>query len=212
MITGYYYSHIQENNKQKKQLFRVFKLCVLGNIIYLLWRLVLNWFYGNPFIEFIHSIFNFKTIIKFIFLNESPLGGHLWYLGAIFDTLLIVYFWEKKYNRQQLYPLIPFLLLTDLILGKYSLLLLGKSIPFILVRNFLFVGLPYFPIGDMLFNSKLKINSNVLICLILFFTFTTWIERKHSITGTLSYYHIHEIIAPNFYRLIARFVQFARFI
>ncbi len=53
---------------------------------------------------------------------------------------------------------IPILLLTDLILGKYSLLLLNREFPFIYVRNFLFVGLPYFALGAWLKKYSDKIS------------------------------------------------------
>lgn len=35
-------------------------------------------------------------------------------------------------------------------MGKYSMLLFDKEFPFIYVRNFLFVGIPYFSIGALL--------------------------------------------------------------
>ena len=53
---------------------------------------------------------------------------------------------------------IPILLLTDLILGKYSLLFLDREFPVIYVRNFLFVGLPYFALGACLKKYSDKIS------------------------------------------------------
>ena len=57
----------------------------------------------------------------------------------------------KQYNLVKwFYCAIPVLLLTDLCLGKYSLVLWHKEIPFICVRNFLCVGMPYFGIGMLI--------------------------------------------------------------
>ena len=44
--------------------------------------------------------------------------------------------------------------MTDLAFGKYSLVVFGKESPYILVRNFLCVGLPYFALGAMLKRVK----------------------------------------------------------
>ena len=44
--------------------------------------------------------------------------------------------------------------MTDLAFGMYSLVVFGKEFPYILVRNFLCVGLPYFALGAMLKRVK----------------------------------------------------------
>lgn len=80
-------------------------------------------------------------------------------------------------GSKKIYYLVPFLLITDLIFGKYSLLLWGQSFPIFFVRNFLFVGLPYFLIGDILFKKQIKPKSNILVLFILIFTLTTLSER-----------------------------------
>lgn len=110
--------------------------------------------------------------------NESPFGYHLWYLGAILYVLLIIYLADKMNCRNLLYVFTPFLLMGDIFLGKYSMLFFGRSFPFIWVRNFLFVGLPYFCIGMIIRNGfGKKINSRLLALLIGVFTITTLLER-----------------------------------
>ena len=61
--------------------------------------------------------------------------------------LIIMHIFDKLKIEKCLVFAAPFLLMGDLILGKYSVLLLGREFPYILVRNFLFVGIPYFCIG-----------------------------------------------------------------
>ena len=83
----------------------------------------------------------------FAVLNENPFGFHLWYLGAYLYVLLIMMVVDK-YNLWRLFlALTPVLLLSDLAFGKYSLLLFDHEYPYFYVRNFLFVGIPYFMIG-----------------------------------------------------------------
>ena len=96
------------------------------------------------------SFLNLVTLGKFILLNENPFGFHLWYIGAYLYTLIIVFFSVKCNKFKYIWWSVPFLLLLDLCLGKYSLVLRHKEFPFILVRNFLCVGIPYFSIGMLL--------------------------------------------------------------
>lgn len=63
-------------------------------------------------------------------------------------------------------------------LGKYSLVLFNREFPYILVRNFLFVGIPYFCIGRMIREGVgQKINRNTAALLIFIFSLTTCMER-----------------------------------
>ncbi len=93
------------------------------------------------------SYLSFDALWKFVVFNENPFGFHLWYLGAYLYALVVVLYLCKCKRLKALAALTPPLLLTDLFLGKYSLLLLGYEPPYIYVRNFLFVGLPYLTIG-----------------------------------------------------------------
>ena len=102
-----------------------------------------------------------KQLLYFIFLNENPFAGHLWYLSAYLYVLLIMKVVDKYRLWKPLLWLTPFLLLGDLVLGKYSLLLLNREFPFVYVRNFLFVGLPYFMIGVWI---KMNIDRLQTVC------------------------------------------------
>lgn len=100
--------------------------------------------------SFLLDTFTIENVLKFIAFNESPLKGHLWYLGAILYVLIIMHIFDKLKIEKCLVFAAPFLLMGDLILGKYSVLLLGREFPYILVCNFLFVGIPYFCIGRLI--------------------------------------------------------------
>ena len=68
-------------------------------------------------------------------------------------------------------------LITDLVFGKYSLLIFNREIPYILVRNFLCVGIPYFCIGSALRETRWNLDKNVFILLIPLFVVTGMVER-----------------------------------
>ena len=117
-------------------------------------------------------------MLKFIAFNESPLKGHLWYLGAILYVLIIMHIFDKLKIEKCLVFAAPFLLMGDLILGKYSVLLLGREFPYILVRNFLFVGIPYFCIGRLIRNGfGQKVKKKVLAIFLIVFSATSLLER-----------------------------------
>jgi len=184
MITGYFYTPASATNQIKKLL----KLMLFGNGIYLVWKLTVAAVQGEA-TSFLTTTFTVRNIAKFILLNESHLQSHLWYLGAILYVVVTVtalFKWNEAKGRKELYLITPFLLLGDLILGKYSLLLLNREFPYILVRNWLFVGLPYFNIGMWLKEREIKIEKWKLIGLIVLTTFTTLLERYLLVSNTLN--------------------------
>lgn len=53
----------------------------------------------------------------------------------------------------------PCLLIIDLMFGKYSLLLWEQEFSYIHLRNFLFMGLPYFGLGACIKAKKIQSKS-----------------------------------------------------
>ena len=174
MITGYFYSDVVKRGGEYSQIKKILRLVIEANLIYLLW----DCFYAvlsEKSISF-ESVFSIKNLLKFLLLNESPFSGHLWYLGAILYVLIIVLILDKL--DCVLYYLTPLLLLGDLVLGKYSMVVWGREFPYILVRNFLFVGIPYFCIGQLIRNGiGRRIEKKVLWYLIVAFSVTSIFER-----------------------------------
>lgn len=177
MITGYYYSYTKGQNKELSQIRKIFKLFLGANLLYSLYPILLICFKKETLTSVFSTFFSINSLANFVFLNESPFGGHLWYLGAILYVLIIVFVFEKKWDRKYLYPLVPLLLLVDLVFGKYSLLFFGQNFPYIIVRNFMFVGLPYFLIGDILYKYKAKISFKKPEIFSFIFICTTLLER-----------------------------------
>jgi surface polysaccharide O-acyltransferase-like enzyme len=120
-----------------------------------------------------------NSLLAWVVFNDSPFEYHLWYLFAYLYVLLIVAL-INKYNKWEiLYCVVPILLIADLAFGSYSILLWGWEPPYIYVRNFLFVGLPYFAIGTYI-KRRMKEGGAfspfaryILVGGILLFTVTT---------------------------------------
>lgn len=179
MITGYFYSDTVARHREKQQIKKIFFLILEANLLFLLWNVALNILKRDSIVIYIRSIFTSKNMLKFLALNESPLAGNLWYLGAILYVLVIVLLVDKLNCRKLLYYLTPILLITDLVLGKYSLLIFHREFPYILVRNFLCVGIPYFCIGNLIREKMCseKWNKKVLWVLIIALAITCLVER-----------------------------------
>ena len=166
VVTGYYYAHTKERRSEKKQIKKIFCLIVTSNLLYVAWNLFLGWMDNDPIASVFSHMYHEKSLLNFAIFNISPVSEHLWYLNAILYVLLIVFLFEKKWNRQKLYPVIPFLILANLILGTYSPFILGSPCLNKVTRNFLFVGLPYFLIGDMIYTRKITIKTNTALLLL----------------------------------------------
>lgn len=176
MITGYFYADVVKRGGENSQIKKLLKLVIEANLIYLLWDCFYAVVSRNS--DFFQSTFTLKNLIKFLLLNESPFSGHLWYLGAILYVLIIVLIVDKLDCGKLLYYLTPLLLLGDLVFGKYAIIIWGKEFPYILVRNFLFVGIPYFCIGFLIRNGMgRRIEKKALGCLIVVFSLTSILER-----------------------------------
>lgn len=172
MISGYFY----KKDQSKRQIKKIAIIFLEANLMYCLWDLIYGLLSGN------NPVINIKSLVKFVLLNESPFSGHLWYLGAILYTLVIVYLLDKIGCKKVMYWITPALLIGDLIIGKYSILLFEREFPYILVRNWLFVGIPYFSIGMMMKENRIRIGKWG----ILLFTLATVLERYLLVSNGLN--------------------------
>lgn len=119
-----------------------------------------------------------REAVDFLFFNVNPFGGHLWYISAYIYVLMIAYALNRYRLWKPVFCLIPFLLVVDLAFGKYSLLLWGGEIPYIYLRNFLFVGLPYFALGAWIKARDIHYKYKYLVLGIGIFCLTSFIEYE----------------------------------
>lgn len=111
--------------------------------------------------------------------DAKPLKEFLKIVGQVANVLVIVLLVDRFNCKKVLYYLTPVLLIADLVFGKYSLLIFHREFPYILVRNFLCVGIPYFCIGNLIREKRCseKWNRKILQVLIVVFTITSLAER-----------------------------------
>lgn len=181
MITGFFYDGVRSRGRVNSQIMKVLRLFLSANILYFGWGLA-KAAAGGSVGAFVSENFGFRKLLRFVFLNEALFSSHLWYLGALLYVLVIkaaLDKWFPQTSDKILYALTPVLLLGDLLLGKYSMVVFGRAFPHVLVRNFLFVGVPYFSIGCYLYEKRdrISIRRERNILLIILFAGTTLLER-----------------------------------
>ena len=174
IISGYFLysedSQIIFQERILKNINKVTKICLWATLLYI------------PFTIYSEKTFvivNFHKLLKWIFFNDCPIGFHLWYIYAYLYVLFILYFVNKYYAIKKIFILIPFLLIFDLVLGKYSLLIWNGEISFIFLRNYLFVGLPYVLIGCLIKDFKYNIpqKAKTYFLLLIIFGITSILEQ-----------------------------------
>lgn len=165
MVTGYFYSSVCGKGRAIQQLHKIFRLFLGVNLLFLCWGILLNVVNGQSVGLYLKSLFDMTLLVRFVFLNGSPIAVHLWYVGALLYVLILIFVFERFCSREKLYMLIPVLILLNVILGNYSSVLLGVRSPLALTRNFLFVGLPFFLLGDYIRRAKASPGNRNLVIL-----------------------------------------------
>ncbi len=175
IISGYFF----DLSRSKHNINKLIKLFFISSCIYLFWNIILG-IISHDFIDRFKDFISIKRIIAFILFNQNPLQSHLWYLGAIlYVVILISIILKKNENKRKkiLWVLSPILLLLDLIFGKYSLLIFYREFPVVFIRNWIFVGIPFFSIGLWLRDIKFHLAKIYTVLLIVFFACSTILER-----------------------------------
>lgn len=149
MITGYFYTSVIRRKRQKHQLIKILKLTAAANLLYFA-----VYFFGHlvkgSLGSWLGKVFSLKSIFNLLVFNESPFGIHLWYLNALIYVLLIALLFSRLHKLKLLCYAAPFLIIAELILGRYSAFIFGSPLSTIYTRNFLFLGIPCFAVGMIL--------------------------------------------------------------
>lgn len=176
IISGYllYNNGHIGSNRIKRNIINVVKITINATLLYILCTLGVSIAKGDGI-----ELPTMSMMIAWVVFNDCPFGFHLWYLYAYIYVLLIVWLFEKKQKINYLFYMIPILLAFDVLFGKYGMLLWGIDLPVSYLRNFLFVGLPYFSMGMFLKEEepRLTINRITLLGGVILFVFTSYFER-----------------------------------
>ena len=148
------------NERLMRNLKNILKITIISTLLFFVWDELLSIFSKRTVL-----IPSFREMTEWIIFNDCPFGIHLWYLYAYIYALLIVTLFEKLRKLKYLFFSIPFLLLADVILGKYGMVLFGIDVPVPYLRNFLFVALPNFCLGMLLKKYQKQFNITKIVLL-----------------------------------------------
>ena len=173
MISGYFAArHVKKDPENsgrwflKNALRMIWQFVIFSVIIFAFYRL------GNLLFQMEDMTFTIDKdhIFRLLVFNDPLFGGVLWYLLAYAYCLLIYAAASHFKMGYQLLALVsPLLLLLYYILGRYSVLFFGESLPYYWSRNFLITAIPMFTLGFVMpeLNIKWLTNQNILILSII---------------------------------------------
>lgn len=151
MISGYYFDTMVLSNKTKRYIYRIIKLSFWASLFYFIVFAFKHYFVNDNFSEYLLRTFNQRNIINWLIFNSCPLAGHLWYLFALVYAVLFNVIVDRL-NLNRFLPCIASVLLL-----LYCFFNVGYS--GIYIRNWIFLGIPFFSIGRCLFKYTAKIQS-----------------------------------------------------
>ena len=194
LITGYFVAIKERDNPNyiKDYIKKMIPLYLVWSTIYL--PIVIGVVINNiSLINEYLSLINLKgyvlvmllilclPIILLVMLLYTGVYYHLWYFPALLLSLLVLYFWKKKFKIKSLLIISFVLLLFGATETYYGVLPINiKEIVtsyykiFFTTRNFLFFGLFYVVLGFHLGSKREVYSSNCFIKLIVSIFFLVW--------------------------------------
>ena len=158
MISGYFlYNDNREKmlTNLKRALRKTLKVTIFAYAFYILTAAFISLIFGGRVnfglgLELIKSC----SWITFILAGPQIGAGHLWYLVAYIETLLVIWLFARlRKGFQWLYLIVPIGLIVNILCGRYSFIIpIDDPIMLdvtkeIVARNFLTIGIPAFAIG-----------------------------------------------------------------
>lgn len=170
MISGYLIFCREINTKRiLKNAARILKIFGWSLLLYYIWYWIRH---SEPYMP------NVKDIILFVFANNEPVSGHLWYLTAYAYALFLIAFLAYK-NRIRWLQYIAILGLVGYFV--FDIWHIYDDVPKYLTlvycfRNFFFTAIPMIYIGSVVRCWRINVKRPLLIFLLGIFTALAIIE------------------------------------
>lgn len=135
-----------------------------------------------------------EAIGKLLVFNVPVFSGILWYLLA-YAYCLVIYGVASHFKKGYLLicVLSPVLLLLYYILGRYSVIIFNRELPYYWSRNFLIYAIPMFNVGFIMpkLNIKRLTNQNntvlLIVSMFLLFVECRVFQTRESLKGSNGY-------------------------
>lgn len=180
--TGFY-SYGITPDKIKKRAAYLMRLLAFAVVLCVSSDVLLFFVYNDTpgIVYYFNQFLDLKNILNILVYNTPIHAVHLWYLLAVLYVYVIFYF-VKRYNVKDniIFAIGIILLIVHLILAE-GFSAFGIIIPTEYIRNFLFMGFPFFTLGLMAnkYADKLeKLNGAFIFVFGIFGALTTLLSRK----------------------------------
>ncbi len=159
LVSGFF-SYGMSPEKIKIRIKRIVKLIIFSTVVYTLFNVALAIYFGSINSAFVYfsKYLQPKRWLNFIFLNVPASSAHLWYLFAILYVYIIFYFVKKYKANEKIIFIVSFaLLVLHIFLGE-CLSAFKIVLPIAYLRNFVFMGIPFFAAGLFIKKHEDKIR------------------------------------------------------
>lgn len=179
MVSGYY-SYKNDIYKIKKKVLHLLKIFLFGILIYIFTDIL-----TDGFESFISEHFNLysslKRIISFIFFNVVSVADHLWFLPAlVYCYVIYAFVIKKEISHKYIYNASALLIGIHILLGE-GLSVVNIDVPTYFVRNFVFMGFPFFMFGACVRENEKQLLKFFSVGKIVLFTVAGALESVFSV-------------------------------
>ena len=151
MVSGYY-----ALGKSKEKLLKSARktaIMLLWSVgVYFVWGVLWS-LYKRTTAEYLIKFFSAKSILETFVFNNGVILGHLWFLLALLYCYLIYTYILRKASPF-VQTTVSAVLLISFFVVRELLKISGVSNPVYYLRNFMFVGIPFFLIGGLVNRYK----------------------------------------------------------
>ncbi len=180
--TGFY-SYGITPEKIKKRAIYLFRLLVFAVVLCVSFDVVLFFIYNDiqGIAYYFGQFLNLKNIFNLLVFNTPVHAIHLWYLLAALYVYIIFYFIKRFNIKESIVFVIAILLMVFHLVLAEGLSIFGIIIPPHYMRNFLFMGFPFFTLGLIAnkYSDKLeKINGAFVFVFGIVGVLATLLSRK----------------------------------
>ena len=162
MISGYF-AYSNSTEKLISKMKNIIKIYFLGAVIYICFYGILALYDVGIKGAMWYCIlyFNPMSIVKFIVFNVPRSSEHLWFLVALIYVYGLHYFVVKWKIKDCVYLWIGVVLLAIHLLLGVGLSSMGIVIPPCVIRNFLFMGYPFYCIGMLIRKNEDLVHKKI---------------------------------------------------
>lgn len=161
MISGYFCYYAPEKGKKATEkiplkMQHILKLFLISVFFYGIWDILLKVKDGESISLWLHELVGKQQLIKFVkYNNIAQIKPHLWFLPALFYCYFLDYFIEKLHLRKPAYFCVLFL--SGILLWRAEFCrIYGESYPRMEYRNYLYTGMPFYLLGQMIHEYQEK--------------------------------------------------------